>query len=88
MHVLHTPGHSRGSACFLVDELCFAGDTVFKGNVGRVVFPGGDKLALRDSIRTKLLALPDELRLYPGHGGDTSVEAERRSWERFLEGDS
>jgi hydroxyacylglutathione hydrolase len=86
VRVLHTPGHSRGSACLVVDELCFAGDTVFKGNIGRVVYPGGDRAALRESIRTKLLPLPDDLRVYPGHGGDTSVAEERNGWLRYVGG--
>ena len=85
---LHTPGHSRGSACLVVNDLCFAGDTVFKGNVGKVVYPGGDRVALRESIRTKLLALPDDLRLYPGHGRDTSVGEERSGWLRYVGGQS
>lgn len=85
---LHTPGHSRGSACLVVDDLCFAGDTVFKGNVGKVVYPGGDRLALRESIRTKLLALSDDVRLYPGHGRQTSVGEERAGWLRYVGGDT
>lgn len=85
--VIHTPGHSRGSACLLVDGLCFAGDTVFKGNVGQAMFPGGDRLRLARSIETKLLPLPDDVRLLPGHGGESSVGEERERWMRFLRGD-
>jgi glyoxylase-like metal-dependent hydrolase (beta-lactamase superfamily II) len=82
--VLHTPGHSRGSACLLVDGICFAGDTVFKGSVGQAMFPGGDRIRLAESIRTKLLPLPDDVRLLPGHGRETSVGDERGAWERYL----
>jgi glyoxylase-like metal-dependent hydrolase (beta-lactamase superfamily II) len=83
--VLHTPGHSRGSACLRVGDLCFAGDSIFKGNIGRV-YLGGDTAALRRSIRTKLLPLPDDVRLYPGHGPPTSVGDERSVWERLTQG--
>jgi hydroxyacylglutathione hydrolase len=84
--VMHTPGHSRGSACLLVDDLCFAGDTVFKGNVGQAMFPGGDRLRLTESLRSKLLPLADDVRLLPGHGRETSVGAEREAWNRYLRG--
>jgi hydroxyacylglutathione hydrolase len=85
--VLHTPGHSRGSACLLVDGLCFAGDTVFRGSVGQAMFPGGDRLRLAESLRSKLLPLPDDVRLLPGHGRETSVGEEREAWTRYLKGD-
>ncbi len=85
--VMHTPGHSRGSSCLLVDGLCFAGDTVFKGSIGQAMFPGGDRLRLAESIRSKLLPLPDDVRLLPGHGRETSVGEERSAWERYLRGD-
>jgi glyoxylase-like metal-dependent hydrolase (beta-lactamase superfamily II) len=81
--VLHTPGHSKGSVCLRVGGVCFAGDTVFRGNVG-AVYLGGDRRALGESIRTKLLPLPDDVRLLPGHGAETTVGAERAGWERFL----
>ncbi len=84
--VAHTPGHSKGSACLFVDDMCFAGDTVFKGNIGQAMAMGGDRAQLRESIRTKLLPLPDELRLLPGHGSESSVGAERADWVRYLEG--
>jgi glyoxylase-like metal-dependent hydrolase (beta-lactamase superfamily II) len=86
VEVLHTPGHSKGSAALRVGELCFSGDTFFRGNVGRV-FLGGDPAALAESIRTKLLPLPDHTALYPGHGPDTSVGDERSVWESYLEGE-
>lgn len=82
--VMHTPGHSRGSACLLTGGLCFAGDTIFKGTIGQAMFPGGDRLCLAESIRTKLLPLPDDVRLLPGHGRETSVGEERDGWMRYL----
>jgi hydroxyacylglutathione hydrolase len=97
VRVVHTPGHSRGSACLVVatpersagatEDLCFAGDTIFKGNVGRAMFPGGNPRALRESIRSKLLPLPDDLRLFPGHGASTSVGEERAGWLRYVKGE-
>lgn len=83
LNVLHTPGHTRGSACFLIDELCFSGDTVFARGIGHTSYPGGSRAALRESIRSKLLPLPDDLRVLPGHGRDTTVGAERGLWESF-----
>jgi hydroxyacylglutathione hydrolase len=82
--VSHTPGHSKGSVCLRTGDLCFAGDTVFAGNVGRPIFPGGDAHALRESLRTKLLGFPDDLRLFPGHGEATTVGAERGGWKRYV----
>lgn len=86
VEVLPTPGHTRGSVCLRVGELCFTGDTVFYGGVGATGYPGGSRRALRESIRSELLPLPDELRLLPGHGGETTVGAERRVWEDFTGG--
>lgn len=84
--VLHTPGHTPGSVCFLVDGLCFAGDTVFSGGLGQTAYPGGSRRTLRESIRSRLLLLPDEVRMLPGHGRETTVGAERSLWEAFAAG--
>jgi glyoxylase-like metal-dependent hydrolase (beta-lactamase superfamily II) len=83
--VLHTPGHTPGSVCFVVDGLCFAGDTVFSGGLGHTAYPGGSRRRLRESIRSQLLPLSDEMRLLPGHGRDTTVGAEREAWDSFVE---
>jgi len=85
VRVLHTPGHSRGSVCLVAADVCFSGDTVFKGTVGQAIAAGGDRFQLRESIRHKLLSLPDELRVLPGHGSETTVEAERSRWERYVQ---
>jgi len=85
--VLHTPGHSQGSVCFVVEDLCFSGDTVMSQTLGQWRFPGGSRSALRESIRTKLLTLPDELQLLPGHGPSTTVGAERGLWTSFTKGE-
>lgn len=68
IRVMHTPGHSKGSVCYLCNgELLVTGDTLFDGNVGRSDLYGGDEAALVASLR-KLSALPRDLRIYPGHG--------------------
>jgi glyoxylase-like metal-dependent hydrolase (beta-lactamase superfamily II) len=75
LQVLHTPGHSPGSACLSGAGVVFTGDTLFAGSVGRT-----DNLAeLLTSIRTKLLPLPDAIEVYPGHGPATTIGYERRS---------
>ncbi len=79
LRVLHTPGHTKGSIC-LWDEAggeLFSGDTLFAGSVGRTDFEGGDPRELRESI-ARLAALPEETRVHPGHGPDTTIERERR----------
>jgi len=75
--VIHTPGHSPGSICLLAKELIFTGDTLFAGGVGRTDFPGGDEDILFASIRNRLLTLPDELPIHPGHGPSSTIGRER-----------
>lgn len=77
LKVLHTPGHTRGSICLAGEGLLFSGDTLFSGGIGRTDFPGGSMTTLISSIREKLLVLPDETVVYPGHGPETSIGAER-----------
>lgn len=79
--VRHTPGHTPGHTILHVPalEACFCGDLIFRGSVGRADLPGGNWQQLLESIKTKLLTLPDETRLLPGHGAETSVGEERRS---------
>jgi len=67
IRVLHTPGHTPGSCCFLVDGHLFTGDTLFVGDAGRTDLMGGSLDKLIDSIATKLLGLPDSTRIWPGH---------------------
>ena len=64
---LHTPGHTPGSQCFLVDDNLISGDTLFIGGCGRVDLPGSDPAQMYDSLVNKLKALPDHTVLYPGH---------------------
>ena len=72
VRLLHTPGHTPGSQCFLVEEAgapgrLVSGDTLFLGSCGRVDLPGGDPEAMYDSLKNKLARLPDDTLLYPGH---------------------
>lgn len=77
LKVLHTPGHSPGGVCLTGGGAVFTGDTLFRGGVGRTDFPGGDSARLLASIKEKLLPLPDETRVYPGHGGASDIGYER-----------
>jgi glyoxylase-like metal-dependent hydrolase (beta-lactamase superfamily II) len=79
--VIHTPGHTQGSVClhFAPLKLLIAGDTLFAGSIGRTDLPGGNPRQIIDSIHTRLLALPDETKVLPGHGPATTIGSERRS---------
>ncbi len=78
LKVLHTPGHSPGGICLLREKVVFVGDTLFQGSIGRTDFPGGDYATLMRSIRDKLLPLPDDTVVYPGHGAPTSIAEEKQ----------
>ena len=77
--VLHTPGHTPGGICLYSkqDSVAFVGDTLFAESVGRTDFPGGSMSQLTSSIREKLFSLPDETKVYPGHGPATSIGHEK-----------
>jgi len=74
--VLHTPGHTLGSVCFLVGRDLIAGDTLFQRSVGRTDLPGGSWETLIFSIENQLYALPPETVVYPGHGPSTTIRDE------------
>lgn len=76
--VMHTPGHSPGSVCFHCGAHLFTGDTLFAGSVGRTDFEGGSAEALMMSIKERILTLPEDTRLYPGHESETTIAQERR----------
>lgn len=78
--IIHTPGHSPGGICLYNSEqgILFSGDTLFAGSVGRSDFPGGDHDLLIDRIKHKLLILPEQTRVYPGHGPATTLRSEKR----------
>ena len=73
IRVLHTPGHTAGSCCFLAGSFLLTGDTLFSMGVGRTDLYSGDADTLKQSL-ARLEALPKELRIYPGHGGSCSLE--------------
>ncbi len=83
--VLHSPGHTPGGICLLGEGVVFTGDTPINFGIGRKDFPGGNHSQLMDSIDTKLMVLPDSTIVYPGHGPETTISAERRG-NPFLRG--
>ncbi len=78
--VLHTPGHTPGGCCYYLEkeQVLFSGDTLFCQSVGRTDFPGGSMSQIVRSIKSKLLALPDNVKVYPGHMDLTTIGMERR----------
>jgi len=83
--VLHTPGHSPGGICLLGQGVVFTGDTLFNYGIGRYDLPGSSGSQLMNGIHTKLMVLPDDTVVYPGHGPDTTIGTERRG-NPFLRG--
>ncbi len=81
LQVLHTPGHAAGSLCFYHPQAAclFSGDVLFHMGIGRTDLPSGDYDTLINSIRTRILNLPPQVRVYPGHGPSTTVGEEKRS---------
>jgi len=78
LQVIHTPGHTPGGVSLIADDCAFVGDTLFAGSVGRTDFPGGDFDTLKSSIQKKLFALGDEVRVFTGHGPETTIGEEKR----------
>ena len=81
LRVLHTPGHTPGHCCFHVEAegLLFSGDQLFAGSIGRTDLPGGSYPTLMASMASRILPLPEQTRVLPGHGPATTLERERRS---------
>lgn len=78
LEVIHTPGHTKGGVCFVGEGVVFTGDTLFAGSIGRSDFPGGSERDLIGNIKKKLLALPDETKVYSGHGPSSEIGWERK----------
>ncbi len=78
IEIIHMPGHSPGSILLKVERVLFVGDLLFAGSIGRTDFPGGSNEDMRRSLE-RLIALPGDYTLYPGHGPATTLERERRS---------
>jgi glyoxylase-like metal-dependent hydrolase (beta-lactamase superfamily II) len=81
--VIHTPGHTMGGMCLLIDNSLFSGDTIFKYYIGRCDHPTGMLHQLTTSILTKVFALPDDTIIYPGHGESTTIAFEKSNNEVF-----
>ncbi len=77
IQVIHTPGHTQGGVCYLINNMLFSGDTIFKESIGRCDMEGGDFKQIVKSIKTKIFTLPDDTIIYPGHGEATTV-----GWEK------
>jgi glyoxylase-like metal-dependent hydrolase (beta-lactamase superfamily II) len=79
IRVLFTPGHTPGGCCYYLpyEDVVFSGDTLFYTSVGRTDFKGGSMAQIVNSIREKLMTLPDETTVYPGHGEETTIGTER-----------
>ena len=79
LKVLHTPGHTQGGCCYYLEaeKILFSGDTLFCQSVGRTDFPGGSMSQIVRSIKEKLMALPDEVKVFPGHMDVTTIGMER-----------
>jgi hydroxyacylglutathione hydrolase len=80
LNVIETPGHSPGGISLVTNDgkNCFVGDTLFAGSIGRTDLPGGDYNTLISSIKTKLLPLGDDVKVYPGHGPVTTIGTEKK----------
>lgn len=78
--VIYTPGHTSGGVCYYneKEKVLLSGDSLFQGSIGRTDFPGGSSKTLVDSLRQRILTLPEEVTVLPGHGPETSIEFEKR----------
>ena len=87
LHTLHTPGHTPGSMCFLLDghPILFSGDTLFPGGPGNTTFEGGDFATVIASVDRRLFTLPPETIVLPGHGDRTTIGAERPHLQEWID---
>ncbi len=87
--VIHTPGHTKGGSCLYCEKekLLFSGDTLFKGTWGRTDLPTSDFVSIINSITNKLLVLPDETIVYPGHGQPTRIRDEEPIYYNLMPGE-
>lgn len=84
LFVLHTPGHTKSGISLLGDNVIFTGDTLFAGSIGRTDFPGGSFQEIIQSIKNKLLPLPDNFKIYPGHESSSTIGDEKK-YNPFLQ---
>jgi len=87
LHTIHTPGHTRGSTCFLLEghPVVFSGDTLFPGGPGNTKFEGASFPQIIDSIDTRLFTLPVDTLVLPGHGLDTTIATERPHLQEWID---
>ncbi|MGH9139475.1 MAG: MBL fold metallo-hydrolase [Acidimicrobiales bacterium] len=87
LHTIHTPGHTPGSICFRLEghPILFSGDTLFPGGPGATHFPGGDFPTIIESVERKLLTLPTDTLVLPGHGDDTTIGTERPHLQEWID---
>ena len=80
IRAIHAPGHTRGSLMFLLnEEILISGDVLFAGSIGRTDLPTGSASDMRNTLKKKILPLSDDIRVLPGHGGETSIKYERKT---------
>ncbi len=80
IRAIHAPGHTRGSLMFIInDEVLISGDVLFAGSIGRTDLPTGSSSEMRNTLKSKVLTLNDDLRVLPGHGGETTIKYERKT---------
>lgn len=85
VRAMATPGHSPGGMTFYTEGMLIAGDTLFPGGPGNTQRPDGDFQAIIDNIQSKLFALPDNTKVYPGHGKPTTIGAERPHLQTWIQ---
>ncbi len=87
LQVIYTPGHTKGGCCFYEanEAVCFTGDTLFRGSIGRTDLYGGNHATLLHSVQERLHKLPDDVVVYPGHGPESTMAFERKN-NPFLKG--
>ena len=80
LKVIYTPGHTPGGVCYYneKEKILLSGDSLFQGSIGRTDFPGGSAHDLVESLKNRVLTLPEEVQVYPGHGPKTSIQDERK----------
>lgn len=75
--IIHTPGHTKGGICLLINDILITGDTLFKHSIGRTDLQGGNPEDLLNAIKQKILVLPDDTVIFPGHGEKSTIESEK-----------